>query len=1018
MSEIPGTPWHRASWEHLLKEGLPELLRSRLPGLACSTEPDGADACRFTASLGGATCFCTLPVPDTDGVFAFLGRRLVVPPRADSDDLEQATVRCAGELFCDYLAEHLGDADADGQWDDAALGEWLALDARLGGFMQDFGQRLDDTNWLSVHTHLRRIVLPDRRRMFAPAHVGRVCPFETPEGPNIGQVLTIARGAEIRDGRVAVVDDSPAAGLGLSASMIPFLEHSDCCRELMACNMMRQWITPPDPEPAIVRTGNEPDDPSFWCGRNLLTAYIDRGIDTWEDSILVSETCARRLGYPEPIACGDKLCNRSGNKGTVSRIAPDDEMPHLADGRAVDLVFSPIGLYSRLTYGQLREAVISWAARRAGRPAIVPPFQAPTTADLQERGVVAGLHSDGMVPLLECKDGDPLPLPATVGHVYWGRLDHRAAPKLRVAMAPGDRGQKVGEAELHALRLAGAPEVARELFNTLSQGRPDAGQTAARVAAGPIAPAAAPSPLFAALQCRLQAAGIAASVSGDGVSHAWAPPTGEVLRLAEPVAHPWRPQTTVAEVGLVPNVRGQADLVEANERLAALASSASPGSLLAQARSELARRLAAYFDALVGSTELRFRSRVLFTGRAVTSPAGDLRHDQIGLPEEMAWRLFAPMLMREFGDAGSIAARTEAAARALDELMARTWVLVHRMPTMGPANFLAFRPVRAPGSVIRLHPMANMPLNADFDGDQLAIFLPVTDAAQREAAERLTFAAHIERDRAAGRCSRPLYDGMFGPIARQMHPKQGARFGLAWLALTPEGHAEVERVAGVPVPLEGGVLTTSSMNAAVEALIETQGIPAMLNAMDRLWKLGFEMASLTGASLSAFPESHVEAPEPPAGDNVDAWNAYVDEYLGRVSAWLADPASGADPARITMRSGARAGARFWLTATGAKGVVVDAEGKLVPIRSCQAYGMTAQEALTCCVGMRDGLARAVTTCMDPLHELCEADLVPAYGVLARARRAKRPGIVFARAAAAGEVDPLADFVSRLFVGIV
>ena len=70
--------------------------------------------------------------------------------------------------------------------------------------------------------------------------MGRVCPFETPEGPNIGRAFTIAVGAEIRDRRLVVVDERPEASLGLSASMLPFLEHNDPNRLLMAANMLRQ----------------------------------------------------------------------------------------------------------------------------------------------------------------------------------------------------------------------------------------------------------------------------------------------------------------------------------------------------------------------------------------------------------------------------------------------------------------------------------------------------------------------------------------------------------------------------------------------------------------------------------------------------------------------------------------------------------------------------------------------------------------------------------------------------------
>ena len=119
----------------------------------------------------------------------------------------------------------------------------------------------------------------DPQRLFTPGQLGRTCPFEVPEGPNLGRIFTIAVGATIRDRRLIVLDTRPAATLGLSASMIPFLEHDNVPGLMMGANMQRQWLPPPDPEPALVQTGAEPD--ALWCGRNLLTAFIAWDGDTF-----------------------------------------------------------------------------------------------------------------------------------------------------------------------------------------------------------------------------------------------------------------------------------------------------------------------------------------------------------------------------------------------------------------------------------------------------------------------------------------------------------------------------------------------------------------------------------------------------------------------------------------------------------------------------------------------------------------------------------------------------------------
>src|SRR5207245_2223867 len=112
--------------------------------------------------------------------------------------------------------------------------------------------------------HLRRIVIPNRMRVITPGQFGRTCPIETPEGPNIGKFLVLAMGASIEDGRIVIRDGRPEAGLGMAASCVPLLEHNDTCRLLMGTNMMRQWLTPPEPEPALVQTGLEPELPGFW----------------------------------------------------------------------------------------------------------------------------------------------------------------------------------------------------------------------------------------------------------------------------------------------------------------------------------------------------------------------------------------------------------------------------------------------------------------------------------------------------------------------------------------------------------------------------------------------------------------------------------------------------------------------------------------------------------------------------------------------------------------------------------
>lgn len=81
----------------------------------------------------------------------------------------------------------------------------------------------------------------------------------------------------------------------------------------------------------------------------------------------------------------------------------------------------------------------------------------------------------------------------------------------------------------------------------------------------------------------------------------------------------------------------------------------------------------------------------------------------------------------------------------LAALTAANWIILHRPPALLPSNFMAFRPMRVPGNVIQIHPLTTDWMNADFDGDQAALFLPVTEAGQQEAGEKLTMASHFAR---------------------------------------------------------------------------------------------------------------------------------------------------------------------------------------------------------------------------------------------------------------------------------
>ncbi|MHB0935988.1 MAG: hypothetical protein ACYC6A_06315 [Armatimonadota bacterium] len=1012
-------PWHRASFDTFVHERLPELLATHGPLIGYHAEAGDGNTCRLTITLsangaGDIALTFTVPQPDADGLFTLDGQPHVVVPLASTEDLEYAEIRCAGEQLYDYLAERLTEAPPNMLRDESVARAWLPLDVWWGDFLASNAQRLDTTNWLSERTHLRRLAIPRREKVITPGQFGRVDPFETPEGPNIGHILSIATGAEIRDGKLIITDPSPQGALGIVASCVPLLEHNDANRQLMGLNMMRQWIRPTQPEPALVQTGNEPAAPGFWCGFNLLTAFVSWGADTYEDGLLMSESCAKRLRYPAPVEPGDKFSNRHGTKGVISRILPDAEMPHLADGTPVDLVYSFLSIHTRMTFGQVREAMLGRIARAANAPVVAPPFHAPGEEELHRRLAEAGLPEDGMEQLYD--HGQPLDRRSLVGWVYWGLTYHTAADKIHASVTPDGPCQRQGELEYYTMRDLGAFATVRETFNTRAAGRPDAGALAKRVAAGPITLAPPPSPQWEDIRRWLAAAGIQAEMQDEKITFRFAPPEEDALQLAQPVPHPWLPEREISAVGLLPDVPGSAGVAEANTRLARMIAGGTPASLRKRATDELAERLRLYFDNLLSSldapvggferesrhSQLRMDARVLFSGRAVLAPSIDLRLDQLGLAEEMAWTLFGPLVQRELGSAEEVAARSERATQVLDDIMARSWVLLNRAPTYIPTALIAFHPVRIPNRVIRLHPLACPPTNADYDGDQAAVFLPLTEEGQREAAEVFSVTGHLRRDPS---------------LIRWFTPYREMTWGIALLSLTPAGRDELRELIG-EAAMPDGLVTGFALATALGERWNPDRADEMLERLQRVMDKGLQVARQSGASINPFIGRTLPKPPLPEDDAPDAWNLYAEGLLERLAARTDYTDEDFGPQLLSIKSGARGSLRSLLQLVGPRGAVTDVRGCQVPIRHSYPDGLTPEELFATVPGARNGLLQVAFDTYQMAYGAREPAKPKGFTVLARAMRAEHPGLVFAHAAATGEVDPLTEPDSRLFVGLL
>ena len=1036
-------PWHRESFDLFVHQRLPRLLGERLPLADYRVEQQGpyTFSIKLRLGLGDAAVeveYRDLPRPDRDGLFRIEGNYRVVVPYPDRRTLEQARILCVGEQLCDFIDQRLEAAPEQLAWDGDLVRNWLPLDAWMRDFhLEETSQYLQATNWLDRYTHLRRLVVAsfDSQDVFPYSQYGLVCPYCTPEGPNIGRVLEVARGARIRDGKLERIDPAPDSILGFSASMVPFLEHDDTNRALMGVNMMRQWTSAAatgapvhstgwfrqqydqrlaskgnKPEPALVQTGYEPEAPDFWGGYNLLTAFIMWDGDTFEDGLVISESAAARMDFPAAVGVGDRMSNRHGAKGVVTRILPDADMPQLPDGAPLELIFSPTSMVSRLNFGQQREAVMGRLAQAEGTPAVVPPFRAPSEETLKARLAAAGLPRDGMEQLT--LQGAKLPYRSTVGWVYWGRT-HTAAERLETAVA-GVGGPELDMMAYGALCEAGAAANIHALFNTAAAERTDAHALGQHLTSGPISPSPPPSPRFALLQQLLGMAGIRAELASAKLRFSFAEPEG--LTLARPVPHPWAPGRQVKTVGAPVALPAETefdpirgcfeDLVEANTRLQRVVDSEAPEPLVGPAMARVAQRVADFFAALLRPDHLHFRARPLFSGRAALASGFELNLDQVGLPEAMAWALFGPQVERELGRADEVVRRSARATEALDAIMARSWVLLYSAQRMlvdeGPMStaVVAFRPQRLAGAAVRVHPRVCRLMELDFDGDYIEVFLPLTEEAQAEAETVLSVAGHIQRDADVWRCVADNYHGM--------------TWGLARLCRTEEGRAEVEGLTGMAV--DGSRLFTKrDLNRLLAQVLQREGLERALDVLDRLTRRGFEVCKQSGASFNPFLGSGKEWPEQPEEVHGDEWQMYSDELVAAFyqQADFADNDLG--PLALLTLSGARGNQQQVIQYVGG-GLIRREDGSLFAQRGCWRDGLSVEEAKVRAPRALWGLA-ATNQRWSEAREAAQQPGRADYHVLGRAARAAQPGVVFARAAERGEVEPLSSVSSRLFVGL-
>ncbi len=188
------------------------------------------------------------------------------------------------------------------------------------------------------------------------------------------------------------------------------------------------------------------------------------------------------------VQAGDKLAGRHGNKGVISRVLPQEEMPFLEDGTPVDIILNPLGVVSRMNLGQILETHLALAAKKLGYVAITPALAGAKEKDIREELKLAGFPEDGKVTVYDGQTGLPFGEKITVGYIYMMKLIHMVKDKIHMrSIGPyslitqqplGGKaqfgGQRFGEMEVWALEGYGASHTLQEMLTIKSddvQGR-------------------------------------------------------------------------------------------------------------------------------------------------------------------------------------------------------------------------------------------------------------------------------------------------------------------------------------------------------------------------------------------------------------------------------------------------------------------------------------------------------------------------------------------------------------------
>src|SRR5437868_8009290 len=475
----------------------------------------------------------------------------------------------------------------------------------------------------------------------------------------------------------------------------------------------------------------------------------------------------------------------------------------------------------------------------------------------------------------------------------------------------------------------------------------------------------------------------------------------------------------------------------------------------------------------------RFRQNLLgkrvdYSGRSVIVVGNDLKLNECGLPKKMALELFKPFVMRQLVERG-LAHNIKSAKRYVERVSPEVWdvleevikdhpVLLNRAPTLHRLGIQAFEAVLVEGSAIQLHPLVCSAFNADFDGDQMAVHVPLSAAAQAEAKNLMLSTRNVLKPADGQPVVTPRQDMVLGTywLTLDADPKQQPRiFGDFSEVQSAFDMGIVTYHTAVKVPHNGGVVDTTvgrvifnavlpedlrfvnkildrgAIREIVTQVFDRYGGEVTAEVVDRIKTIGFAAATIAGVSISindvAVPPEKAkmiaEAEKKVAEIDRQFQRGLITEqerYEATVKIWTD---ATRDVIEAMMRTLDRRGSVYMMATSGARGntqqmgqiggmrgLIADPQGRIIdlPIRSNFREGLSVLEYFISTHGGRKGLADTAIRTADSGY-LTRRLVDVAQDVIVRLEDCGDEDGIFINADEPGMVEPFAD---RLFGRLV